>query len=271
MYRFANDQSSGLFRVESSERAGYLAPESYQSPISTFMSGAHPRVSFRAVDAEAVARVLAEAPVFSALSEAERVELVSHLHARRFARDEVVFHREDAGGHLYLILSGSVKVVIPDEEGREVVVAVEREGAVFGELALFDDAPRSATVTALDETHVVTLAREDFLRLLERSPRAMREILRLLARTVRRASGRIEDLVFLDVPRRVAKCLLDLTTAHSRTQIELTQDDLAAFVGATRVSVNRALADLESQGAITVGRRHIAVKDPGLLRKQARP
>jgi CRP/FNR family cyclic AMP-dependent transcriptional regulator len=201
--------------------------------------------------------------VFGALSDAERTELVARLRARHFSRDEVVFHRDDAGGHLYVILSGSVKVAIPDEEGHEVMVAVERDGAVFGELALFDDAPRSATVTALDETHVVTLARE-------RSPRATREILRLLARTVRRASGRIEDLVFLDVPGRVAKCLLDLATAHARTDIELTQDDLASFVGATRVSVNRALADLEAQGAIAIGRRHIAVKEPALLRKQVR-
>ncbi|TMD53016.1 MAG: Crp/Fnr family transcriptional regulator [Chloroflexi bacterium] len=244
--------------------------DSYQSAISTFVSGARPSVSFRAVDAEAVARVLASAPVFNALSETERGELVGHLRPRRFSRDEVVFHRDDAAGHVYVILSGSVKVSIPDEEGHEIVVAVEREGAVFGELALFDDAPRSATVTALDQTQVVTLAREDFLRVLERSPRATREILRLLARTVRRASGRIEDLVFLDVPGRVAKCLLDLATAHARTEVELTQDDLAAFVGATRVSVNRALADLESQGAIAVGRRHIAVKEPALLRKQVR-
>ena len=127
-------------------------------------ANARPRVFFRAVDAETVAHVLASVPVFSALSDAERTELVAHLRARHFSRDEVVFHRDDAGGHFYVILSGSVKVAIPDEEGHEVVVAVERDGAVFGELALFDDAPRSATVTALDETQVVTLAREDFLR-----------------------------------------------------------------------------------------------------------
>src|SRR5207247_5077693 len=97
---------------------------------------------------------------------AGRRELVAHLRARGFWRDEVVFHRDDAAGHVYLILSGAVKVSIPDEEGHEIVVAVERDGAVFGELALFDDTPRSATVTALEDTQVVTLAREDFLRVL---------------------------------------------------------------------------------------------------------
>src|SRR5213593_493681 len=176
-----------------------------------------------AVDADAVARVLTGVPIFGALTDPERSEVAAHIRPRRFARDEVVFHRDDPAGHLYVIVSGSV-----------------------------------------------TVARDDFLRVIERSPRATREILRLLARTVRRASGRIEDLVFLDVPGRVAKCLLDLATAHGRTEIELTQDDLAAFVGATRVSVNRALADLETQGAIAVGRRHIAVKEPALLRKQLR-
>jgi CRP-like cAMP-binding protein len=125
-------------------------------------------------------------------------------------------------------------------------------------------------VTALDETQVVTLTREDFLRVLERSPRATREIPSLSRAHHTTRVRRIEDLGFLDVPRRVAKCLLDLATAHARTEIELTQDDLAAFVGATRVSVSRALADLEAQGAITVGRRHILVNEPALLRKQAR-
>ena len=222
------------------------------------------------VEADSAARVLASVPVFAALEEADRREVAAHTRPRRFARDEVIFHREDPAAHLYVIVSGSVKVSIPDEEGHEVVVAVEREGAVFGELALFDDAPRSATVTALAETHVLTLSREDFLGVLARSPRANRAILRLLARTVRRASGRIEDLVFLDVPGRVAKCLLDLAGAKGGTEVELTQDDLAAFVGATRVSVNRALADLESLGAIAIGRRHIELKDTSLLKRHVR-
>jgi len=222
------------------------------------------------VDADAVARVLTGVPIFGALTDAERKEVAAHIRPRRFARDEVVFHRDDPAGHLYVIATGSVKVSIPDEEGHEIVVAIERGGAVFGELALFDDAPRSATVTALDETQVVTIARDDFLRVIERSPRATREILRLLARTVRRASGRIEDLVFLDVPGRVAKCLIDLATANQRNEVELTQDDLAAFVGATRVSVNRALADLEGLGAVAVGRRHIEIRDQETLRRQVR-
>jgi CRP-like cAMP-binding protein len=228
------------------------------------------------VDTKVVADVLAEVPVFAELTEADRIEVASHMRPRRFARDEVVFHREDPAAHMYVIVAGTVKVAIPDESGHEVVIAMERgggifgQGAVFGELALFDDAPRSATVTAIAETQVLALSRDDFIRVIERNPKAMREMLRLLARMIRRASGRIEDLVFLDVSGRVAKCLLDIATVQGKKEIELTQDDVASFVGATRVSVNRALADLEGLGAIGVGRRHIEVKDAEKLRRQIR-
>jgi CRP-like cAMP-binding protein len=222
------------------------------------------------VDTKVVADVLAEVPVFAELTEADRIEVASHMRPRRFARDEVVFHREDPAAHMYVIVAGTVKVAIPDESGHEVVIAMERGGGIFGQLALFDDAPRSATVTAIAETQVLALSRDDFIRVIERNPKAMREMLRLLARMIRRASGRIEDLVFLDVSGRVAKCLLDIATVQGKKEIELTQDDVASFVGATRVSVNRALADLEGLGAIGVGRRHIEVKDAEKLRRQIR-
>lgn len=224
------------------------------------------------MEAAAIAKALAEVRLFAALPQPDRDELAGRMRLRRFARDEVVFHRDDPATHLYLILSGTTKVTFPDEGGREAIARFLRAGDIFGELALFDDAPRSATVTAVAELATLTLSRDDFLHILERSPRATRETLGLLARTIRGLSGRLEDLIFLDVPGRVAKCLIDLaetmgTPAH---EITLTQDDLAAFVGATRVSVNRVLADLESRGMIKVSRRRIAVLDPIRLQKEIR-
>ncbi|MEK7285542.1 MAG: Crp/Fnr family transcriptional regulator, partial [Chloroflexota bacterium] len=103
-----------------------------------------------------------------------------------------------------------------------------------------------------------------------RNPRAMRRLLALLARMVRRLSGRVEDLVFLDLPGRVAKVLVDLAELAGGNQVDLTQEDLASFVGGTRASVNRALADLERIGAVTVGRRHIEIKDAAKLKQQIR-
>ncbi|HKC83348.1 MAG TPA: Crp/Fnr family transcriptional regulator, partial [bacterium] len=125
-------------------------------------------------------------------------------------------------------------------------------------------------VTALTETHTLALARQEFIATLERNPDAMRRMLALLVKTIRHSTGHIEDLVFLDLPGRVAKCLLDLADAAGSDQVDLTQEDLAAFVGATRVSVNRVLAELEKRSAIKIGRRHIQLKDRTLLQDEIR-
>jgi CRP-like cAMP-binding protein len=220
------------------------------------------------VDASGIAEYLVEHPLFACLGPSDRLTLAGRMRPRHFARDEVIFHRDDEAGQVYLIIAGTVKVSVPDEAGREVVVALERGGDVFGELALFDDARRSATVTAVTETSALSLGRADFIAVLERNPDAMRNMLGLLAKTVRRSTGHVEDLVFLDVPGRVAKCLIDIADASGSDTVELTQEDLAAFVGAARVSVNRVLADFEHRSAITIGRRHIEIVDREALRRE---
>jgi len=222
------------------------------------------------VDTAAVADFLSESPLFDCLGERDRLALASKMRPRQFARDEVIFHRDDPAGQVFLITSGTVKVSVPDEQGHEVVVALQRGGDVFGELALFDEGPRSASVTALTETHTLALARQEFISTLERNPDAMRRMLALLVKTVRRSTGHVEDLVFLDLPGRVAKCLIDLADASGVDQVDLTQEDIAGFVGATRVSVNRVLADLEKRGAIKIGRRHVELKDRALLQSEIR-
>lgn len=222
------------------------------------------------MDVARIADYLEENPVFACLGGPDRAAVAARMRPRQFARDEIVFHRDDPAGHVFLIAAGTVKISIPDESGHEVLVALERGGDVFGELALFDDSPRSATVTAITETFALALSRTDFIGVLERNPEAMRKMLALLARMVRRSTGHVEDLVFLDLPGRVAKCLLDLADASGTEQVDLTQEDLGAFVGATRVSVNRVLADLERRGAITVSRRHIGLADRDVLRREIR-
>jgi len=222
------------------------------------------------VDVARVADYLVENPVFACLSAADRAGLAARMRPRHFARDEIVFHRDDPAGHVFLIAAGTVKISVPDESGHEVLVALQRGGDVFGELALFDESPRSATVTAITETSTLALTRTDFVGVLERNPEAMRKMLALLARMVRRSTGHVEDLVFLDLPGRVAKCLLDLAEASGTDQVDLTQEDLGGFVGATRVSVNRVLADLERRGAVSIGRRHIKLRDRDLLRRDVR-
>ena len=222
------------------------------------------------MDATRIADYLAESPLFACLAATDRLALAGKMRPRHFARDEIIFHRDDEAGHVFLIAAGTVKVSVPDDAGHEVVIALERGGDVFGDLALFDGAPRSATVTAITETTALALGRTDFMSVLERNPDAMRKMLGLLAKTLRRSTGHVEDLVFLDLPGRVAKCLLDISEASGTDQVDLTQEDLAAFVGAARVSVNRVLADLESRKAIRIARRHIEIADRELLKSDVR-
>ena len=223
------------------------------------------------MDAALVADYLVHSPLFAPLGAPERLELAGRMRPKHYQKGEVVFHRDDPAGHVFLITAGTVKILVPDESGHEVVIGLARGGDVFGELALFDDGPRSATVTALTETSVLALATRDFVAVLERNAPAMRQLLALLARRIRRSTGHIEDLVFLDLPGRVAKCLLDQSElSGDQTTLSLTQEDLAAFVGATRVAVNRVLVDLERRALLRLGRGQIEIRDRELLRREIR-
>jgi CRP/FNR family cyclic AMP-dependent transcriptional regulator len=221
------------------------------------------------VDVAAIADYLAFSPVFAPLSPKERLDLASRMRPRRFGRNEVIFHRDDPATHLYLIASGTVKISVEEEGGQEVVIALVRGGDVFGELALFDEGQRSATVTALTETTTFTLASRDFTDIIQHNPAAMRQLLTLLAQRIRRSTGHIEDLVFLDLPGRVAKTLIDQDElAGSGGRVQLTQEEIASFVGATRVAVNRVLVDLERRGALKLGRGHLEITNGELLKKE---
>jgi CRP/FNR family cyclic AMP-dependent transcriptional regulator len=222
------------------------------------------------VDASQIADVLAHSPVFAPLGQRERLELAARMRAKHFQRNEVIFHRDDAAGHVYLIASGTVKVSVPEEGGQEVVIALHRGGDVFGEISLFDEGARSATVTAMTETVAFALANHDFMDVLRGNPDAMRQLLALLATRIRRSTGHIEDLVFLDLPGRVAKLLIDQSELFGTNIVSLTQEDLASFVGATRVAVNRVLVDLERRGALKLGRGQIEITDAALLKKDIR-
>ena len=211
-------------------------------------------------------------PLFAPLEERELETLAQHVRVRAFKRAETIFHKDDTATHLYLVLEGAVKIALPGEFGQEALVALMRPGEFFGELALFDQAPRSASAVAHEDTRAALLARDDFLQFLEANPHAVRVVLEALARTIRRLSDRVEDLIFLDVPSRVAKYLLDLAQLQGgdKPELTLTQDELAAFIGASRVSVNRVLGDLERRSLIAVRRRRIVLLDPEALQREIR-
>lgn len=219
----------------------------------------------------AIAALLSEIALFQPLSLPEREHLAARMHPRRFGKGEVLFHKDDPATHLFVVATGTVKITIEEEAGREVLVAVYRGGDVLGELALFDGGRRSASVTALTDTLAYALSGADLFEVLDRDPKAMRVLLARLTRIVRRLSGQVGDFVFLDLESRVAKYLLDLSElSPDHREVDLTQEDLAAFVGGTRTAVNRCLADLARLGAISTARRRIAITDRDRLRDQIR-
>jgi CRP/FNR family cyclic AMP-dependent transcriptional regulator len=200
---------------------------------------------------------------------ADRLELASHMRVRRFRPDEVVFHAGDPAAHVHVVFSGLVKELLDDENGHEMLVRLLARGEFFGELALFEEAPRSTTTVACAPTTTLQLARDGCLRVLDRNPRARDFMFRRLAATIHRLSETVEDLVFLDVPSRLAKYLLALDALGPGRSV--TQDDIAAAIGSTRVTVNKSLADLERRGLVRVDRRQVTVLDRTRLGREIKP
>jgi CRP-like cAMP-binding protein len=199
----------------------------------------------------------------------------SHLLRRRFRRDEVVFHQGDPGDSLHILASGSMKVTLPSLNGEEAIIASLRAGDFFGELALLDGAPRSATIIALEASETMVLPRPAFKALLETDPQVRDALLAGVAGELRRLTGQVEELHFLDLTGRLASRLTRLAREVDPTSNEVslswryTQSDIAAMIGGTRQSVNKLLADLVSDGLISIDRDTLVVHDVARLERQA--
>ena len=215
-----------------------------------------------------MARTLGDVLPIEILSESERETLAREMHLRRFKAGEVVYHRGDPGSDAFVVFSGLVKLVLLDEEGHEVIVALRQRGEFFGELALFEQTSRDATAIAVSATSVFQLSRASLAQVLDRNPKARDFAFRELAERIKALSAKYEDHVFLDVPGRLAKYLLELQRVQPDAPI--TQEDLAAAIGSTRVTVNKLLSDFEKRGLVRVGPRRYEVIDAGRLEAEAR-
>ncbi|MBA2254062.1 MAG: Crp/Fnr family transcriptional regulator [Chloroflexi bacterium] len=190
------------------------------------------------------------------------------LRRRRFRRNEVIFHQGDIGDSLHIVASGALKIVLPSSEGDEAIIATLRPGDFFGELALLDGAPRSATATALEPSETFMLPRDAFLELLARDGGLRAALLQGLAGELRRLTGHVEELHFLDLAGRLAMRLTRLATeAHpgARGEVRLdwpyTQTDLAAMIGGTRQSVNKLLSGLVEDDLLRIERDTLIIRD----------
>jgi len=221
--------------------------------------------------------VVRNAPLFLALDEEASVALRASMVEIDLARGQVVFSEGDAGDRLYVIVDGKIKLGTSSSDGRESLLAILGPGEMFGELSLFDPGPRTATATALTETTLLGLGHDALGPWLNGRPGVAQALLKALSQRLRRTNENLSDLVFSDVPGRVAKALLDLNekfgekrTDGSYVEHDLTQEELAQLVGASRETVNKALADFVQRNWIKLEPRAVLILDLDRLIKRAR-
>jgi len=221
--------------------------------------------------------VLAETPLFEALSAEDASALRSGLIDVHLDRGERLFAEGDAGDKLYIILNGKIKLTKAAPDGRENLLSVHGPGEMFGELSLFDPIPRTSSATAVTTARLAGIAHDDLRTWLSTRPEVAMHLLQALAQRLRRINDVKADLVFTDVPGRVAKALLDLSERFGvqtpdgvQVNHDLTQEELAQLVGASRETVNKALADFAGRGWIQLAAKSVLVTDTDRLRKRAR-
>jgi CRP/FNR family cyclic AMP-dependent transcriptional regulator len=206
---------------------------------------------------------------------AEQVrELLQIARRRRFARNEVVFHRDDPGDSLHLINKGRFAIQVMTPLGETATIAVRGPGESFGEMALVGGARRSATVLALEESETFSIYEPDFARLRRQHPGVSDVLVRFLVNEVRMLNERLLEALYVPVERRVLRRLVELAemypTADGVPEITLTQEAIAELAGAARPTVNRVLREEADRGLIEPQRGKIRILDVDGLRKRAR-
>jgi CRP-like cAMP-binding protein len=221
--------------------------------------------------------VLKRAPLFAGLEDEAATALSAAMGTIKLTKGEVLFHEGDAEDRLYVVITGKIKLGRSGSAGRENLLAVLGPGQMFGELSLFDPGPRSTTATAVTACEIRTLEHDELMDWLTGRPEVARGLLAQLAGRLRRANDVVADLVFSDVPGRVAKQLLELAKRFGdkrddgiHVHHDLTQEELAQLVGASRETVNKALADFASRGWLRLEARAVVLLDVDRLRKRAR-
>ena len=220
---------------------------------------------------------LRAAPLFKALDDETARSLRKSMVAQKLSKGQVLFQEGQPGDRLYLVVSGKMKLSHASGDGRESVFMVLGPGEMFGELSLFDPGPRTSTAIAVTDSEVLGLGNTDLRPFLLEHPEVGESLLQALAHRLRRTSEAMSDLVFADVPGRVAKALIELSEkfgvkSASGVQVhhDLTQEELAQLVGASRETVNKALADFATRGWIRLETKSVELLDLDRLTKRSK-
>jgi CRP/FNR family cyclic AMP-dependent transcriptional regulator len=221
--------------------------------------------------------VIRKAPLFTALDDAAATSLLASMDSVRISKGTVLFAEGDEGDHLYVISDGKLKLGTSSGDGRENLLSILGPGEMFGELSLFDPGPRTSTATAVTDAKLLSLGQEKLIPWLATNPQVSLQLLARLAQRLRRTNEAVGDLVFSDVPGRVAKALIDLGERFGKQTDEglfvhhdLTQEELAQLVGASRETVNKALADFAGRNWLKLDGRAVLITDLERLSKRGK-
>lgn len=214
---------------------------------------------------------------FSGLPPTVIDDLVRYVTVRRVAPPQVIIIEGSAGDYLYGVLSGRVRIYSTSADGEEILLNVMDKGDLFGEIAILDNHPRTASAAAIERTELICIHRDHLLPYLGQHPEVMTEILSLLCSRIRWSATLLEDGAFLDFPSKLAKRLLFLADRYgyvdregTRIGLRLSQDDLGNMVGATREAINKQLASWRNQGVVQTARRTVIIRDREALGRISR-
>ncbi|MEM7224217.1 MAG: Crp/Fnr family transcriptional regulator [Pseudomonadota bacterium] len=215
-----------------------------------------------------ILEIVARNQILNELDRHELGELCALGQVERYAKGGIIFDKGDPGDRLYAVLSGQVGINSISADGKELILNIMDPSEIFGEVAVLDGGERTAGAVAMQVTELLRIRRSEFLSFLERHPKLAIRLLFVLCDRLRRATDIIEDTVFLDIPRRLAKRLLSLMERHGepcvegiRITIKLSQEDLGHMLGATRESVNKGIRALQRFGAISYDGGHLIVRN----------
>ncbi len=225
-----------------------------------------------AASSDQVAQLLGRVPVFSTLEPADLERVAAVTVPRTFAPGQAVFREGDASDTCYIVREGHARAVRTHGDGRTITLATFGPGDIFGELAMFEDELRSATVEAIETTSVVGVLGPDMRRLMSEHPQIAMRLVIALGRRLRETNERLSRQSFQTVQSRVAVVLSDLVRAEvaagkpeADVLVTATQADLAQLAGSSRESASRFLAVLERAGVISQGRGRLIVHNPEAL------
>jgi CRP/FNR family cyclic AMP-dependent transcriptional regulator len=208
--------------------------------------------------------LLRNVPLFSVLPESQLGLLTGLVGRKSFPRGTTIISAGDTTDSLYVIISGRLKVMMSDDEGREVILAILNPNEFFGEMGLIDDHPRSATVVALEPCELLSLSKRDFKKCLQDNFELAMTVMRGLVRRLREADKKIGSLALMDVYGRVARLLLEMSENVDGQKIvtkKLAKQDIAKMIGASREMVSRVMKDLQEGGYIETRGNTILIRD----------